>query len=239
MIDFTEGYILPIDKPLAWTSTDVVRKATNLLKYKLGLKKIKVGHAGTLDPLATGLLIVCIGKATKKVEEIQRGEKEYLADLRFGATTPSYDLEKEPDAFFPYEHITEENLRSLLREFTGEIEQRPPIFSAKSIAGKRAYDYARMGDVPEIAPVKVNIYETELLDYTAPTARIRVRCSKGTYIRSLADDLGKAAGSGAYLSALRRTASGEYRVESAMTIKEMEMFFELCKSKNPKTQTSE
>ena len=232
MTNFTDGYILPIDKPFAWTSADVVRKIKNALKYKAGLKKIKVGHAGTLDPLATGLLIVCIGKATKKVEEIQNGEKEYIAEVRFGATTPSYDLEKEPDAFFPYEHISEEGLRKLLHEFEGETEQRPPIFSAKSIDGKRAYDYARAGNIPEIAPVKVNIYEAELLSYSAPTARIKVRCSKGTYIRSLANDLGKAAGSGAYLSALRRTASGEYRVEKALTIREAEMFFELHKPEN-------
>jgi tRNA pseudouridine55 synthase len=229
MINFTDGYILPVDKPYAWTSADVVRKIKNLLKYKSGIRKIKVGHAGTLDPLATGLLIVCIGKATKKVEEIQNGDKEYIADIHFGATTPSYDLEKEPDAVFPYEHITEDSLRTLFPQFIGETEQKPPVFSAKSIAGKRAYDYARKGDTPEIAPVKIKIYELELLDYTAPTAKLRIRCSKGTYIRSLANDLGKAAGSGAYLSALRRTASGEYRVEKALTIQETESFFDLNK----------
>ena len=233
MIDFNEGYIWPVDKPFAWTSADVVRKIKYALKHTFGLNKIKVGHAGTLDPLATGLLIVCIGKATKRIEEIQKGEKEYVADVRFGATTPSYDLEKEPDAFFPYEHISEESLRSLLREFTGEIEQRPPIFSAKSIAGKRAYEYARTGEIPEIAPVKVTIYEAELLDYTAPTARIRVRCSKGTYIRSLANDLGNAAGSGAYLSALRRTRSGEYCVEKAASMQEVIDYFELFRRAIP------
>lgn len=226
-INFEDGYILSIDKPYTWTSADVVRKVKNLLMYKNGLKKIKVGHAGTLDPLATGLLIVCIGKATKQAEQIQAGEKEYIADICFGATTPSFDLESEVDARYPYEHITPERIEALFPTFLGDIDQIPPVFSAKLIDGKRAYEYARSGQEVEMRSAKVSIYELSLISYEAPVAKIRIRCSKGTYIRSLARDFGLEAGSGAYLAGLRRTASGTYSVEKALSMTEAEAFFSL------------
>jgi tRNA pseudouridine 55 synthase len=224
-IDFKEGYILVIDKPYTWTSTDVVRKVKSLLRNKAGLKKIKVGHAGTLDPLATGILIVCIGKATKKIEEIQKGEKEYIADITFGATTPSFDLETEVDNRYPYEHINDETIKSAFSPFFGKQDQIPPLFSAKLIDGKRAYEYARTGETPEMKPAQIEIYNLELLDYTAPVAKIKVQCSKGTYIRSLARDLGLAVESGGHLSGLKRTKSGEYDIDKALTIEEVEMMF--------------
>jgi tRNA pseudouridine55 synthase len=227
MINFEEGYVLSIDKPYAWTSTDVVRKIKILLRNKAGIKKIKVGHAGTLDPLATGLLIVCIGKATKNIENIQSGEKEYIADVCFGATTPSFDLETEIDSRYPFEHISEDLIKSALISFTGKQEQMPPLFSAKLINGKRAYEYARTGKVPEMRAASIEIYNLELLDYSAPTAKIRINCSKGTYVRSFARDLGLALNSGAYLSRLRRTASGEYNVANALTVDEAEAMFSL------------
>lgn len=223
-INFEDGYILPIDKPYTWTSADVVRKVKNLLKYKNGLKKIKVGHAGTLDPLATGLLLVCIGKATKQADLLQSGEKEYLADVYFGATTPSYDLETEVDNRYPYEHITLQSVATLLPTFLGEIDQIPPVFSAKLIDGKRAYNYARSGQEVEMRTARVTIHELSLLSYEAPTAKLLIRCSKGTYIRSLARDLGVEAESGAYLAGLRRTASGSYSVDKALTMAEVETF---------------
>ncbi|MDR2027330.1 MAG: tRNA pseudouridine(55) synthase TruB, partial [Prevotellaceae bacterium] len=184
MINFEEGYVLPVDKPYAWTSTDVVRKVKILLRNKAGLKKIKVGHAGTLDPLATGLLIVCIGKATKNIENIQNGEKEYIADVCFGATTPSFDLETEIDSRYPFEHIDRDLINSVLPSLSGKQKQIPPLFSAKLIDGKRAYEYARTGKTPEMKPANIEIYRLELLDYTAPTAKIKINCSKGTYVRS-------------------------------------------------------
>jgi tRNA pseudouridine55 synthase len=226
MIDFQEGYILPIDKPYTWTSTDVVRKIKILLRNKAGIKKIKVGHAGTLDPLATGLLIVCIGKATKGIENIQNGEKEYVADICFGATTPSFDLETEIDSRYPFEHINEDLIKSIFPSFLGKQEQIPPLFSAKLIDGKRAYEYARSGKVPEMKPASVEIHNLELLDYTAPVAKVKISCSKGTYIRSFARDLGFSLQSGGYLGKLRRTLSGNYDVDNALTIKEIETMFE-------------
>jgi tRNA pseudouridine55 synthase len=227
MINFEEGYILPIDKPYAWTSTDVVRKIKILLRNKAGIKKIKVGHAGTLDPLATGLLIVCIGKATKNIENIQSGEKEYIADICFGATTPSFDMETEIDNQYPFEHISEELIKSVLPSFSGKQEQIPPVFSAKLIDGKRAYEYARTGKTPEMKPANIEIHNMELLDYSAPVAKIKINCSKGTYIRSFARDLGLALNSGGYLCKLRRTASGEYNVVNALTVSEVEAIFTL------------
>lgn len=225
-INFEEGYILPVDKPYAWTSADVVRKVKTLLKINLGLKKIKVGHAGTLDPLATGLLIICIGKATKQAETIQSGIKEYVADICYGATTPSFDKETEIDAEYPYEHINSEFIEKSFESFSGEIDQVPPIFSAKLINGKRAYEYARQGELVEMRTAKITIYEMKLIEYKAPLAKIRIVCSKGTYIRSLARDLGLELGGGAYLAGLRRTASGEYKVEKALTIPEVESLFQ-------------
>ncbi|MDR0559014.1 MAG: tRNA pseudouridine(55) synthase TruB [Prevotellaceae bacterium] len=225
---FAEGCVLCIDKPYTWTSADVVRKIKYLLK-KAGLKTVKAGHAGTLDPLATGLLIVCTGKATKQIESIQQGEKEYLADICFGTTTPSYDLETEPDGNYPFEHITEEMLKSAMTSFLGEQEQIPPLFSAKLIDGKRAYEYARKGEFPEMKPSKINISSMELVEYNPPVAKIKINCSKGTYIRSLARDLGAVLNSGAHLSSLRRTASGEYKVDSALTINELLCIFDVGK----------
>jgi tRNA pseudouridine55 synthase len=225
MIDFEEGYVLSIDKPYAWTSTDVVRKIKTLLRNKAGLKKIKVGHAGTLDPLATGLLVVCIGKATKNIETIQNGAKEYIADVCFGATTASFDLETEIDCRYPFEHINEDLLKSVLPSFTGQQKQIPPLFSAKLIDGKRAYEYARAGKTPEMKPANIEIYNLELLEYTPPMAKIKINCSKGTYVRSFARDLGLALQSGGYLSKLRRTTSGEYNVNNALTINEIEALF--------------
>jgi tRNA pseudouridine55 synthase len=226
MIDFQGGYVLSVDKPYAWTSADVVRKIKTLLRNKAGLKKIKVGHAGTLDPLATGLLIVCTGKATKNIDNIQSGEKEYIADISFGATTPSFDLETGIDNSYPFEHINADSILSAFPCFLGKQDQIPPLFSAKLIDGKRAYEYARTGETPEMRPAKIEIYNLELLDYTAPVAKIKINCSKGTYIRSLARDLGLALQSGGHLSKLRRTVSGDYNVANALTINELEALFD-------------
>lgn len=217
---FPEGVVAVVDKPLTWTSSDVVRKLKYLLR-KLGYPKIKIGHAGTLDPLATGVLIVCIGKATKQVDAIQAGEKEYVADVVLGATTPSGDLEHPIDATYPTDHITPELIESVLRSLEGERLQTPPVYSAKMIDGKRAYEYAREGEQVEMRRALINIYEIGVLEFSMPLLRIRVRCSKGTYIRSLAIEIGEALGSGAHLSALRRTRSGEYRVEDAWPLDEL------------------
>lgn len=217
---FPEGVVAVVDKPLTWTSSDVVRKLKYLLR-KCGYPKIKIGHAGTLDPLATGVLIVCIGKATKRVEEIQAGEKEYVADVILGATTPSGDLEHPINATFPTDHITREKIEEALSSLSGERFQIPPVYSAKMIDGKRAYEYAREGEEVEMRKALINIFEMEILEFTMPLLRIRVRCSKGTYIRSLAIEIGEALGSGAHLAALRRTRSGESRVEEAWPLDEL------------------
>ena len=219
-MNFPEGVVAVVDKPLTWTSSDVVRKLKYLLR-KLGFPKIKIGHAGTLDPLATGVLIVCIGKATKRVVEIQSGEKEYVADVVLGATTPSGDLEHPIDQTYPIDHITREKIEEALASLTGERFQVPPVYSAKMIDGKRAYEYAREGEEVEMRKALINIYEIEIVELSMPLLRIRVRCSKGTYIRSLAIEIGEALGSGAHLSALRRTRSGEYLVEDAWPLDEL------------------
>lgn len=219
-MNFPEGVVAVVDKPLTWTSSDVVRKLKYLLR-KLGYPKIKIGHAGTLDPLATGVLIVCIGKATKRVVEIQSGEKEYVADVVLGATTPSGDLEHPIDQTYPIDHITREKIEEALASLTGERFQVPPVYSAKMIDGKRAYEYAREGEEVEMRKALINIYEIEIVELSMPLLRIRVRCSKGTYIRSLAIEIGEALGSGAHLSALRRTRSGEYLVEDAWPLDEL------------------
>lgn len=213
-LNFEEGYIAVIDKPLDWTSTDVVRKIKVALR-KLGYRKIKVGHAGTLDPLATGILLVCIGRATKMVDALQSEEKEYVADVMLGGTTPSYDLEHPVDATFPTEHITREMVLEALAALSGERLQSPPVYSAKKIDGMRAYELARAGEEVEMRKALVNIYEMELLEYDLPRIRIRVRCSKGTYIRSLAHEIGQALESGAHLTSLCRTRSGGFRIENA------------------------
>ena len=282
--DYPEGIIIPIDKPYRWTSADVIRKVKFAAIRHFGKKNLKVGHAGTLDPLATGVLLVCIGKATKLAEELQRHDKEYVAGVTFGATTPSYDLEKEIDRFFPYNHITEEGVRAALPAFIGEQDQIAPLFSAKSVDGVRAYELARklymaMGqsnsDIDEAAKElirvsKVTISELELMEFQSggvsgvenratplaagggahdegvggvvfnstdttassrinvtdnsalglPRAVIRMACSKGTYVRAFARDLGKALGTGAHLDSLQRSRSGIFRVENALSVEE-------------------
>lgn len=217
---FPEGVVAVVDKPLDWTSSDVVRKLKYLLR-KLGYPKIKIGHAGTLDPLATGVLIVCIGRATKRVVELQSGEKEYVAEVMLGATTPSGDLEHPIDATYPIEHITLAKVQEALASLTGERLQTPPVYSAKMIDGKRAYEYAREGEAVEMRRALINIYEMEILDFSLPRLTIRVRCSKGTYIRSLAIEIGEALNSGAHLTSLCRTRSGEYSLEDAYPLSEL------------------
>ena len=218
-MNFLTGQVLVFDKPLGWTSFQLVGKVRWLLCRAIGQKKLKVGHAGTLDPLATGVMIICTGRATKRIEELQQGRKEYVATLQLGATTPSYDLEHEVDQTFPTEHITLETVKTVLQQFTGEIEQVPPIFSACKVDGKRAYDLARKGKEVELKAKRITIDELELLRFDPETMQmdIRVRCSKGTYIRSLARDIGAALDSGAHLTALRRTQVGDYNLDVAFS----------------------
>lgn len=215
-MNFEEGVILSFDKPYRWTSFDVVGKVRWLICRHLGVKRLKVGHAGTLDPLATGVLIVCTGRATKRIEELQAGTKEYLATIRLGATTPSFDLEKPIDATYPTEHITREMVEQVLERFKGKIEQVPPTFSACKVDGKRAYKMARGGKKVELKPKTLVIDDIELTDCNLPDITIRVVCSKGTYIRALARDIGQALQSGGHLTALRRTRVGEYKVEECL-----------------------
>jgi tRNA pseudouridine55 synthase len=211
--DFLEGQILLIDKPLTWSSFQAVNKLKYILKRKYDLpKKFKIGHAGTLDPLATGLLIICTGKFTKRITEIQAQAKEYTGTITVGATTPSYDLETEVDATFPTEHISEALILETTKQFLGEIDQKPPVFSAIKKDGKRLYEHARAGEEVEIASRKTTIHEFEITRIVLPEIDFRVKCSKGTYIRSLAFDFGIALNSGAHLSALRRTKIGDYDV---------------------------
>lgn len=211
--DFLEGQILLIDKPLTWSSFQAVNKLKYILKRKYDLpKKFKIGHAGTLDPLATGLLIICTGKFTKKITEIQAQAKEYTGTITVGATTPSYDLETEVDATFPTEHISEALILETTKQFLGEIDQKPPVFSAIKKDGKRLYEHARAGEEVEIASRKTTIHEFEITRIALPEIDFRVKCSKGTYIRSLAFDFGIALNSGAHLTALRRTKIGDYNV---------------------------
>ena len=211
-MDFVAGEIIPINKPYTWTSFQIVNKIRYHLSRKYGIKRFKVGHAGTLDPLATGVLLLCTGKATKRIEELQAQTKEYEAEIMLGATTPSYDMEHPVNATYPYEHITEEAVREVLQGFVGEIAQRPPLFSACKVDGKRAYNLARQGSDMELAPKQIRIDSIELLECELPKIKIRVVCGKGTYIRSLARDIGEALGSGAYLTALARTRIGEYKL---------------------------
>lgn len=217
-MDFKKGEILCLDKPYGWTSFGLVAKVRYALCKKLGVKKLKVGHAGTLDPLATGVLILCTGKATKRISELQAHTKEYIATLRLGATTPSFDLEKPIDATYPTEHITRELVEETLQKFIGEIYQVPPVFSACKVNGDRAYDLARKGETVELQPKLLVIDELELLRCDLPDLEIRVVCSKGTYIRALARDIGEALHSGAHLTALRRTRVGEIRVENCLQL---------------------
>lgn len=217
-MNFKEGEILYFNKPLRWTSFAVVNKIRYHISRKLGVKKIKVGHAGTLDPLATGVMIICTGKATKRIEEFQYHTKEYIATLQLGATTPSFDLEKEIDATYPTEHITRELVEEVLKKFVGTIKQVPPAFSACKVDGKRAYDLARKGDEVELKAKTLVIDEIELLECNLPEIKIRVVCSKGTYIRALARDIGEALNSGAHLTGLIRTRVGEVRLEDCMEV---------------------
>ena len=219
-MDFISGEIIGIDKPLGWTSFDAVKRLRGAIQRRLHVKKFKVGHAGTLDPLATGVLIVCTGRATRKIEQLQSGEKEYVATIRFGATTPSFDLETEIDCEYPWEHITREKLEETLPLFTGRIMQGPPVFSAVKIDGKRAYNLARKGKEVSLKAKPLEIKEMELLDMTMPDVTVRIVCSKGTYIRAIARDLGEALGSGAHLVGLRRTRVGDFSVESCLTVDE-------------------
>lgn len=218
--------MLYFDKPLRWTSFALVNKIRYHISRKLGVKKIKVGHAGTLDPLATGVMIICTGKATKRIEELQYQTKEYIATLQLGATTPSFDLEKEIDATYPTEHITREMVEETLKKFTGTIEQIPPAFSACKVDGKRAYDLARKGDNVELKPKTLVIDEIELMECNLPVIKIRVVCSKGTYIRALARDIGEALQSGAHLTGLIRTRVGEVRLEDCMQVDQFEEWLE-------------
>ena len=217
-MNFKEGEVLYFDKPLKWTSFAVVNKIRYHICRKLGVKKIKVGHAGTLDPLATGVMIICTGKATKRIEEFQYHTKEYIATLQLGATTPSFDLEKEIDATYPTEHITRELVEEVLQRFIGRIEKIPPVFSAFKGGGKRAYDLARKGEDVELKAKTLIIDEIELLECNLPEIKIRVVCSKGTYIRALARDIGEALNSGAHLTGLIRTRVGDVRLEDCLSV---------------------
>ena len=229
-VEFPEGYVAVIDKPYEWTSADVVRKIKFQLR-KCGYPKIKIGHAGTLDPLATGILLGCIGRATKQVEALQAEEKEYVAELMLGATTPSGDMEHEVDQTYPTEHITREMVEEALKSLMGEREQLPPLYSAKKVQGVRAYEFARAGEEVELKKALINIYEMELVEWDMPRIKIRVRCSKGTYIRSLAFEIGEAVQSGAYLTSLRRTRSGGYTVEKSHTLDDFMEKLRECETK--------
>ena len=216
--DFKNGQVILIDKPLEWTSFQAVNKIRWAIRKKFGLKKIKVGHAGTLDPLATGLLIICTGKFTKQIESYQAKEKEYIGEFTLGATTPSYDLETKVDQEYPTGHITENLIHETAQNFIGDVEQKPPIFSAIKKDGKRLYEFAREGKKTEIKSRKIHISEFVITEVKLPKLLFRVVCSKGTYIRSLAHDFGIALNSGAYLSNLRRTKIGDFDVKNAFTI---------------------
>ena len=213
---FKEGEVLYFNTPLGWTSFKVVGHARYHICRRMKVKKLKVGHAGTLDPLATGVMIVCTGKATKRIEEFQYHTKEYVATIQLGATTPSYDLEHEIDATYPTEHITRELVEETLKTFIGDIQQVPPAFSACMVNGKRAYDLARKGEEVELKPKLLVIDEIELLECNLPEIKVRVVCSKGTYIRALARDIGEALNSGAHLTALERTRVGDVRLEDCL-----------------------
>ena len=227
-MDFKSGTILSFDKPLEWTSFGLVNKVRYLLCKHIGEKKLKVGHAGTLDPLATGVLIICTGKATKQIDTLQAKTKEYIATLQLGATTPSFDLETEVDATYPTAHITEEKVKEALTRFIGRIEQVPPSYSACKVDGKRAYDLARQGKEVELKAKVLVIDEIELQDFNPTTMQITIRvvCSKGTYIRALARDIGLALESGAHLTALRRTRIGDYKVEDCHTLDTFQQWLE-------------
>jgi tRNA pseudouridine55 synthase len=221
---FEEGKVLLFNKPLYWTSFDLVNKVRIIIRSTLGIKKIKVGHAGTLDPLASGLMIICTGRETKKIDSFRDLDKEYVASIHLGATTPSFDLETETDNEYPIDHITEDSVRSALHGFLGEQMQMPPIYSAKLIGGKRAYEFARQGIEKKLDPVSIYFREIELLSFNLPEIRVRVVCSKGTYIRSFARDIGAALGSGGYLSSLERMGIGPYHLKDAFDIENFQEY---------------
>jgi tRNA pseudouridine55 synthase len=227
-MNFQAGEILYFDKPLHWTSFNLVAKVRSALCHKIGVRKLKVGHAGTLDPLATGVVTICTGKATKRIDELQAHTKEYVATLQLGATTPSFDLETDIDANFPTAHITEQKVREVLTQFMGRIEQVPPAFSACKVDGHRAYNLARKGKEVQLKAKVLVVDEIELQDFSPETMQmtIRVVCSKGTYIRALARDIGEALQSGAHLIALRRTRVGDIRVEDCMKVEDFPEWLE-------------
>lgn len=227
-----EGAIILIDKPLGWTSNDVVAKVRILLRNYYGIPKIKVGHAGTLDPLATGLMVLCVGKRTREAMTLTGEDKEYEALFRLGATTPSYDMETEVDATFPTEHITDECIDKAINALRGTIMQKPPIFSAKRVNGKRAYKLARKGAEDDLPPVEITVHKFEVLERNGNELRAQIACSKGTYIRALARDLGRLLGSGAHLAELRRTRSGNYEIRDAVTLETLEKFLDITAEKN-------
>lgn len=226
---FEEGEVLLFDKPLYWTSFDLVNKVRIMIRSTLGIKKIKVGHAGTLDPLASGLMIICTGKATKNINEFSNLDKEYIAKLHLGATTPSSDLETEVEMEYPTDHITEELVQQALQSFIGKQKQVPPLHSAKFIDGKRAYEYARKGIDKKLEAVDVIFHEIEMISFAHPDLKVRVRCSKGTYMRSFARDLGTKLESGCYLSGLERSSIGDFRLKDAYSLEKFEKFLEQTK----------
>ena len=227
-MDYISGEILVVDKPYRWTSFDAVKRLRGALQRRLNVRKFKVGHAGTLDPLATGVLVVCTGRATKRIDELQNGTKEYIAEIRLGATTPSFDLETEIDAIYPWEHINEDQVRGVLPAFTGRVMQVPPVFSAVKVDGKRAYKFARKGQEVEIKAKPLEISKIELMHLEGDRLTLRVVCSKGTYIRALARDIGIALGSGAHLTALRRTRVGDIPVEECLSLDKAIEMIESC-----------
>ena len=225
-MNFLEGEVLYFDKPLYWTSFKLVKIVRTRISRKLKIKKIKVGHAGTLDPLASGVMIICTGKATKLIESFQYQTKEYVATLQLGATTPSFDRETEIDGVYPTEHITREGVETVLRQFVGSIQQVPPVYSACKIDGRRAYDFARKGEDVELKAKELVIDEIELLEYQSDIIKIRVVCSKGTYIRALARDIGQALDSGAHLIGLVRTRGGDVRLEDCLQVDQIDELVE-------------
>lgn len=238
-MDFLTGEVLYIDKPLRWSSFDAVKRIRGTLLRRLGLRKMKVGHAGTLDPLATGVMVVCTGKATKRIDELQAGVKEYVATIGLGATTPSFDLETEIDAHYPTEHITRELVEKTLQQFTGTIEQVPPAFSACKIDGRRAYKMARKGHEVKLKAKLLVIDEIELLEYNQDSITLRIVCSKGTYIRALARDIGAALGSGGHLTALRRTRVGDVTIDRCMSVEEAVKLLETVDVVMPEDESPE
>lgn len=216
-----EGKVLPVDKPLDWTSFDAVNKIKWAIRKEHKLKKFKVGHAGTLDPRATGLLLICIGRATKNIPNLMGQAKRYVATIKLGETTPSYDTETEPDQQFPTEHITEDSIKEALQQFIGDIQQVPPVFSALKKEGKRLYDLARAGKEVEVSARPITIHDIEFLSYQNEILTIDVKCGKGTYIRSLAYDIGQALNSGGYLLELRRTEIGDWKVDDALQVEDI------------------